>query len=101
MPKSIGENGRQIYGPSAEVVQRKGPARASAAFLDQTAPVHRSQGGVSRPARSGATAVSLPWWHCLEPEAWWPEFGGLGSYPFGLLAEFRLGSYDSRQPPGI
>lgn len=36
MRKSIGENGRQIYGPSAEVVQRKGPAKANAAFLDAT-----------------------------------------------------------------
>lgn len=36
MRKNIGENGRQIYGPAAETVQRKSPARASAAFLDTT-----------------------------------------------------------------
>lgn len=36
MRKSIGENGRQIYGPAAETIQRKGPARATVGFLDTT-----------------------------------------------------------------
>ena len=36
MRKSIGENGRQIYGPAAETVQRKSPVRANVAFLDTT-----------------------------------------------------------------
>ena len=36
MRKSIGENGRQIYGPAAETIQRKGPVRATAGFIDIT-----------------------------------------------------------------
>lgn len=36
MRKSIGENGRRIYGPAAETIQRKSPTRATSAFLDTT-----------------------------------------------------------------
>lgn len=32
----VGETGRQIKTPALEVIQRKGPGRASVAFLDTT-----------------------------------------------------------------